>query len=92
MPWSSRPTAARFFWSTARTALLGVSDQRHAGLAAEHLRDRADQSLVGDHDVVELDPVAAAGRDRDALVQCRGARRTRAPTSSKSFGKLGPWT
>ena len=63
------PTAARFCSSTARTALVGSVISVTRDSLAEHLRDRADEALVGDDDVLDRDPLVPAGRDRDALVE-----------------------
>ena len=74
VPWSRRPTAARFFWSTARTALLGsvISVTRDSPPKTFEIVPTRPSFVITTS--LSLIAVAAPGRDGDALVERRRAR------------------
>ena len=52
-----------------RDGALLVGEQGDQRRVAEHLRHLADEAALGDHGVVDADPVVAAGRDHHRLVE-----------------------
>ena len=89
-PCSSRPTAARFFRSTALTALVGSVISVTRDSPPKTFATVPTRPSVVTTTSSTCDSLVAPGRDADALVERRRAREHRPPTSSKSFGKLGP--